>query len=130
MNITEINKAMKLAVKHVLEEFKNQVQDSKYTEIDTRVTVTVGEPQIIDIEKDNEITDDSYVLNVNFQSRLNDKNERYYEVTATLVKEKSKVTGFRISEKAITFLNEFSRKVGKSKSAVVESLILQLKNNS
>ena len=106
------------------------MQGNKYTEIDTRVTVTDGEPQIIDIEKDNEIADNCYVFNVNFQSRLNDRNKRYHKATATLVKEKSKVTGFRISEKAVTFLNEFSRKVGKSKSAVVESLILQLKNKS
>ena len=41
MNFTKINKAMKLAERHVVEEFKNKVQGNKYTEIDTKLIIVI-----------------------------------------------------------------------------------------
>ena len=114
MNVTELNKAMQLAENFTIKLFKDT--NTKQTVINVLVDKNDKVTKLDKIEP----TKDGYLFNVTY---------KYPNAFATVIRQLEPI-GLRMSSEAIGFLREFSKRAGKSKSAIVESLILELKNKN
>ena len=112
MCISKITKAIQVAEEFTIELFKNS--DTKQATIIVSVD---SNNNAIQLDKFKYVKD-GYVFNVKYKNS---------NAEATIATERVPI-GLQMSSEAIAFLSDISKKVGKSKSAVVESLLMELKN--
>jgi len=117
MKHNDVGKAQHLAQNFVKKKLQNTNTER------TEVRVLVVDEKVTELSNNAKIPDIGYVFDVMF---IPETNTETCEAIANLRKLDHYIVEFSISRKASNFLDEYSKRTGIGKSAIIEDLLLEL----